>query len=106
MGKPSPAFLGVEFDRKAAHVALGIGGAPFPGHCRAAQKAFGFLSDLRKHFCPGVTSYIVGDGQRAIGRRALGVNHSFGNPFPVEMSVLLKQRPVLNEHRPFRTGRQ
>jgi hypothetical protein len=42
------AVFGVEFQRKAAHVAFGVGRAALAGDRRKARERFGLLADLRK----------------------------------------------------------
>ena len=60
------AFLGVEPQREAAHVALGIGGAALAGNRREAQESFARLARLQR-LGFGVFRDVVSDGQRAIG---------------------------------------
>ena len=42
------ALLRVEFQRKAAHIALGIGRAPLAGHGGKTQERVGLLAHLRE----------------------------------------------------------
>ncbi len=98
------AFLGVEAQREAAHVALGVGGAALAGHGREAQEGLGLLADLRERLGLGVFRDVVGDGQRAIGARALGVDGALGNALAVLVRELLEQMEILHQHRAARAG--
>src|SRR5208282_1127616 len=100
------ALLRVEFHREAAHVALGVGSAPLAGHGREAHQALRLLSHLAEHGGFRIAADVLGDGERAIGRRALRMHYPFRDALAVEVGVLLEELPVLNEQRPARTGGQ
>src|SRR5258705_14010100 len=57
------AFLGIEAQREAADVALGIGGAALARHRRKADESFGLFA-LLQHLGLGVVRDVLGDGQR------------------------------------------
>ena len=98
------AFLGVEAQREAAHVALCVGGAALAGDRREAQESFGRFA-LLQHLGLRVLRDVVSDGQRAIGARALGVLAAFGNALAVLVGKLLEQKEVLHQHRAARARR-
>lgn len=100
------AFVGVELDGEAAHIALGVGGAAFAGHGRKTQEQRSLLADLGEDAGAGVLGDVVGDGEGAVGARALGVHHAFGDAFTVEMGELFYQPEVLQQRRAARTGGQ
>ena len=95
------AFLGVELDREAADIALGIGRAAFASHCGEAGEQFGLLADLREDLGLGVFGDVMGDGESAVGARALGMHATLGNYFAVEMGEFL-QEPHILQHAPAR----
>ena len=83
------AFLGIEAQRKAAHVALGIGSTTLARHRRKAQERLGLFA-LLQHLGLGVFRNVMSDGELAIGTRALGVLAAFGNALAVLVGKLLE----------------
>src|SRR5438132_7766435 len=77
-------LLGVELHRKAAHVALGIGGTPLAGYCRKAQKAFGLFTDLTEQLGLGVARDVTSYRQRAVGAGPLGMHHPSRDPLAAD----------------------
>ena len=61
------AFFGVEAKRKAAYVALGIGGPALAGDRGEAQERFGLLADLRQRGGASVFRDVISYDQRSIG---------------------------------------
>ena len=100
------ALLGVEAQRKAAHVALGIRRTTLAGDGGEAQEGFRLLADLRERGGTRILRDVVGDGQRPIGTRALGVHGALRNPFAVLMRKLFQQMEVLDQHRAERSRGQ
>ena len=101
------ALLGVELQRKAAHVALGIRRTTLAGDGREAQEQL--PSSCRSSRSTSAFVYlrdVVGDGQRAIGTRALGVHGALRNALAVLMRELFEQMEVLEQHRAARAGGQ
>src|SRR5258707_8298377 len=98
------ALLGVEAQREASHVALGVGGAAFAGDGGKANESFGRFARLQR-FGLCVLRDVVGGGERAIGAGALGVLAAFGNAFAVLVGKLLEQNEVLHQHRAARARR-
>ena len=47
---------------------------------------------------------VVGDGQRAVGARALGVHDALGDALAVQVRKLLDQVEILQQHRAARAG--
>ena len=93
------AFLGIEAQRKAAHVALGVGRTTLARHGREAQESFGLFARLQ-HLGLGVLRDVMSDGQRPVGAGALGVLATFGNALAVLVGKLLQQMKVLHQDRP------
>src|SRR5207302_824076 len=85
------AFFGIEAQREAAYVALGLGGAALARHRRKAQESFGRFA-LLQHLGLGVFRDVVRDGQGAIGARTLGVLAAFGNALAVLVGKLALAR--------------
>ncbi len=54
----------------------------------------------------GVARDVVGDGERAVGARALGVHHALGDALAVQVRQLLDQLEVLQQQRAARAGGQ
>ena len=100
------ALVRIEFQREAAHVALGIRRAALAGDGREAQERFRLLADLGEDLGLGISGDVVGDGQRAIGRRAFGMNHALRDALPVLVRELLDQLVILEQQRAARAGRQ
>ncbi len=93
------AFLGVELDGEAAHVALGIGRPALAGDGGEAQKQLRLLADRGEQLGARVARDVLGDSERAVGGRALGVHHALGNPLAVEVRHLLDEVVVGEQHR-------
>ncbi len=93
------AFLGVELDREAADVALGVGRTALTGNGGEARKYLGFLADLREELGAGVLRNVVGDGECAIGAGTLGVHAALGNHFAIEVGELFQKPDVLQQLR-------
>ncbi len=98
------AFLGIELHREATNVALGIRRAAFAGHGGEAGEQFGLLADLRENFGSRVLRDVVGDGERAVSARTLGVHAPFGDDFAVEVGELLQIPDILQQLRAARAG--
>src|SRR5271168_4899029 len=77
------AFLGIEAQRETAHVALGIRGTTLAGDGGETQERFGLLADLRECRDAGVFADVVGDRQRPVGGRTLGMDGAFWNALAV-----------------------
>ena len=93
------ALLGVELDREAAHVALGIGRAALARHRRESHEKRRFLADLREHLRLRVARDIVRDLQRAECARTFCVDTAFRNHFAIEVSEFFEQPDVLQNNR-------
>lgn len=91
------AFLGVELDRKSAHVAFGIGSAAFAGDRRKAQKQRRLLADLGKDLGAGVAADVVGDGKGAVGAGALGMDDALGDAFAVEVGKFFNEPEIFQQ---------
>src|SRR5690554_5462790 len=98
------ALLGIELEGKAAHIALGIGGAEFTGYGGEAGDEVGFLADAIEDRRPGIWREILGEGEGAVGAPALGVDHPLGDALAVLMGELFKQLPILHQYRAARAG--
>ncbi len=98
------ALLGVELERKATHVALGVGRAELAGDGGEARDHVGlgaFLQRLRL----GVFRDVAGDGERAMGAPAFGMHRPLGDALAVLVRKLLDQLIVLQQHGAARTSR-
>ena len=98
------ALPGVELQRKAAHVALVVGGAQLAGDGREAGEHLGLLADGGEDVGRRVARDVLGDGQRAVGAPALGVHRPLGDALAVLVGELLDQLVVLHQQRPARAG--
>jgi hypothetical protein len=98
------AFLGVELEREAAHVPLGVGRPMLARNGREAQQRLRLGAGL-EHLGPRVFRDVAGDGQRAVGRGSLRMDHALGDPLAVLVRELLEQLIVLQQDRTFRASR-
>ena len=98
------AFLGVELQRSAADVALGVGGAALAGNGREAGEHRRLLADLGEDLRLGKAGDVVRHGEGAVGAPALGMHPPLGDHLAVEMRQLLDQPDVLQQRRTARTG--
>jgi hypothetical protein len=98
------AFLGVELEREAADVALGIGRAAFAGHGGEAGEHLGLLAHGTEEPGAGEPGDVVRDGEGAEGAGALGVHAALGNDLAVQVGQLLEQPHILHQHRAARAG--
>jgi hypothetical protein len=94
------ALFGIELQREAADIALGVGGAAFACDGGEASEHRGLLADLRKDLGLGVAPDVVRDGKGAVGAGALGVHAAFGNHLAGEMGELLDQPTSCNSAGP------
>ena len=93
------AFLGVELQREAADVALGIGRAALAGDGGEAGEQFGLLADFLEQLGAGVAGDVLGDGERAERARALGVHAPLRDHLAHEVGQLLIQPHILCQQR-------
>src|SRR5882724_13639372 len=77
------AFVSVELEGEAAHIALGVCCAALPRYGGEAQQAIGFLANLREDAGLGVLADIVSDSQCAVSSRAFGVDGALGNALAI-----------------------
>ena len=99
------AFFGVELQCKSADIALRIGGTLSPATVEKRGEHIGLLAHFGKDIGLGVLGNIMGDGEGAMCPPAFGMDHTFGNPFPVLMGQLLEQLVVLHQKRAARDRR-
>ncbi len=98
------AFVGVELEGEAAHIALGVCCAALPRYGGEAQQAIGFLANFREDAGLGVLADIVSDSQCAVSSRAFGVDGALGNALAILMCEFFKELVVLHQERSARTG--
>ena len=98
------AFGGVEPQRVAADVALGVGGAALAGHRGEPGEHLTAVADLAEDFSLRVPGDVVGHAQRAEGARTLGVHAPLGDDFAGEVGELLDKPQILQEQRAAWTG--
>jgi len=98
------APVGVELDREAADIALGVGRPALAGDRREADEEIGLLTDLGEDFGPGIFGDTVGDGEGAVGAGSLGVHPPLRYHLAVEMGELFEKPHILQELRPSRAG--
>jgi len=94
---PVPLFS-VELDGEAPDVALRIGGASLARHGGKADKALGFLADLREKPGPGIPGDVLRDGERAERPRTLRVHPPLRDHLPVEVGELFQVPDVLQQN--------
>ena len=93
------AFVGVEFDRKAAHIpgqvacprAAGDGGEP--------REDFRFLAFLGEERRPRQMRNWIGHLEIAMRARSAGVNDALGNSLVIEMGDLLAEGEIFQKRR-------
>ncbi len=100
------ALLGIELERKAAHVALGVGGAELAGNGGEARQHLRLLADGGEYVGGRIRRDVVGDGERAVGAPALGVHRALGDALAVLVRQLFDQLIVLHQQRAERAGGQ
>ena len=94
------AFLGVELERKAARIALGIGRPLFAADRGAADECRRLLSGLVEELGGGVFRHVgIGAGEMAIGTGALRVYNAFRHALAIEVSHFFKQQIVFENYR-------
>ena len=99
------AFVRVELERKAAHVAPGVGAAHLAGDRGETRQHLGgrALPEQRR---PGVCRDILGGLEDAERARALGVRLALGHLLAVEMRHLLEKVHVVKQDGPIGADRQ
>jgi len=100
------SFFGVELHGEASDIAFSVGGAFFAGDGGEAEEHFCLLTDLGEDIGFGVFGDVVGNGEGAVGARALGVDDSFWDAFAVEVLHLFEERDILHENRASWSGGQ
>ena len=78
------AVFGIELERKAADVALGVGGTPFAGDLREAGKHRRLFADLGKDLRLRKARDVASHGEGAVGAPALCMHTPFGDHLAVE----------------------
>jgi len=91
------ALLGIELQREAADVALGVGGTALTCDGGEAGEHRGPFSDLRKYLGLGVARNVVRDGKGAMCTGALGVHAPLRNHFPGEVGQLFDEPDILQK---------
>ncbi|MGY2982932.1 hypothetical protein ACVI1K_000279 [Bradyrhizobium sp. USDA 4508] len=100
------AFIGVEFQRETANVALGVRRAALAGDRREPREHRRLLADLREHAGLGVARDVVGDGEGAVRAGALGMHPPLRDHLAVKMRQLLDQPDILQQCGSARPRRQ
>src|SRR5260370_32577336 len=72
------AFLGIDLNREASKVALGIGRSALSGDFRETHEALALFAKLQG-LGFGVAADVAGDPERAVRAGALRVDDAFGN---------------------------
>jgi hypothetical protein len=98
------AFGGVEPQRVAADIALGVGGAALAGHRGEPGEHLTAVADLAEDRRLRVPGDVVGHPKRAEGTRTLGVHTALGDDFAGEVGELLDKPQILQEQRTARPG--
>ena len=93
------AHLGIEFEGKAAHVALGVGRARLAGDGGKARQHLRLLADLGEELGLAVARDVVRDGEDAERAPALGMDGALGNALAVLMRQLLEELIILHQDR-------
>jgi hypothetical protein len=100
------AFLRVQLDREAAHVARRVDRTGAAGHRREAGEDRRALADLGEDLRRGVVGERRSELEVTVGRAAPGMDDALGNPLVVEVGDLLAQDEVFEQRRPARMGAQ
>ena len=93
------AFVGVELDGEAAHVARGVGRAAFAEHGREAHEHRGLLAGLREERRPRQRLHRLVAFEKTVRRRAARVDDALGNALVVEVRDLFAQNEVFEQRR-------
>ncbi|MCW0414557.1 hypothetical protein NB689_000311 [Xanthomonas sacchari] len=100
------AFLGVELDREAAHVAWRVHRAGAAGDGGEAGEHRRLHSDLGEQRGGGVLGQRLGQFEVAMCGAAARVHDAFGNALVIEVGDLFAQDEVFQQRRPARGGAQ
>jgi len=93
-------FFGVEFERKAANIPLGICRAAFTRHSAEAGEHLGLLANFTENFGACVVGDIVGHGERAERTGPFGVHAALRDDFAHEIRKLFVEPDILHQHGP------
>ncbi len=97
------AFLGVELDGKAAHVARQVGRALAAGNRGETHKGRRSLAGALEEIGAGVFRQRFVVFEEAMRAVAAGMDDALGNALMVEMEDLLAEMKILDQGRPART---
>ena len=93
------ALVGVEFDRKAAHVAGHVACPRAAGDGREPREDFRFLAFLGEERRPRQMRNWIGHLKIAVSARSAGVNDALWNSLVIEMGDLLAEGEIFQERR-------
>src|SRR5262249_12172536 len=89
------AFFGVELEREAAGIALGVSGTFFAADSGEAEEGGSLLADGAEEFCGGeFGDFGSGANEVAVSAGALGVDNAFGDAFAVEVSHFFEEQEI------------
>ena len=94
------AFLRVEAQGEATHVAQGVGIAGFAGHLGEAQQDGCGLACSVEYVGLGVGAHVLGQGEGSLGSGPLGVDYALWYALAVEVGQLFEELVVLHEDGP------
>ena len=100
------AFLGIELDGEAAHVARRIDRPGTAGHGREAGEDGRALADLGQDPGRRVLRQRLRQLEEAVHAGTAGMHDALGDAFVIEVGDLLPQDEVLEQRRPARVGAQ
>ena len=100
------AFLGVELDREAAHVARQVHRALAAGDGREAHEGRRFLAGALEQICAGITREGLVGLEIAVRAIAAGMDHALGDALVVEVEDLFAEMEVLEQGRAAPPGLQ
>ena len=98
------AFLGVELQREATRIALGVGRTTLTAHGGETQESWGLLADGLKQLGAGVLGDVTRNGERTVSTRAFGVHAALRDVFAVEVGKLFDQVEIVEQQRAARAG--
>src|ERR1700684_4330010 len=93
------ALIGIELDRKAAHIAGHVTCPRAPSHGREAREHFRFLALLGKERRLSQMRNGICHLEKPVRARSASVDDALGNALVIEMSDLFPEREIFQKRR-------
>lgn len=98
------SILGPELDRKTARITSTVMAARLATNCRESNSDWALLSLFGKDVQSCQVGDWIGTFEEAVSTRALGVDNTLGDTFPVEMREQIDEVEILKQERPILTN--